>query len=423
VILVVVLLLLATLGVSLTLLATLLTCLMLNRNKVPRQEDTLPNADRTSAGSPSNGAGTPRVSILKPLCGLEDGLEENLCSFAHLRGVSFEVVLSVASEKDPCLEIVHSILRRFPESPFVLVVGGITPGLVANPKVERLIAASRVARGDIFFISDANIRVSPEDIARTVSVFDDPSVGGVSNLFVAEGARTLGAAIESLYLLTFVMPGCVAASAAGATCAVGKSMAITREVCDRIGGFESFADLLAEDQAIALSVRSAGLRWELSLNIVRNIIVTRTLGQALARQIRWGKIRYSFSRAIYTAELLVNPVPLSILAVCAAAALAHEWLGYAAAFTTLLSFLRCLEAGLLSRLSGARLARTQILLAPFQEILRFGTWLAPFFSKEVVWRDHRARLGRGTLMLPSSHVVTDDNRVPGDAGLKWGRLP
>jgi ceramide glucosyltransferase len=299
----------------------------------------------------------------------------------------------------------------------------MTPGLVANPKVERLIAASRVARGDIFFISDANIRVSPQDIAQTISAFDDPSVGGVSNLFVAEGAQTFGAALESLYLITFVIPGCVLARAAGATCAVGKSMAITRGVCDRIGGFESFAGLLAEDQAIALAVRSAGLRWTLSLNIVRNVIVTRTLSQALARQIRWGKIRYSFSRAVYTAEFLANPVPLVLLAMGASASLTPQWFEYVLAFSAALILLRCLEARLLSRAAGAEASRKYILLAPLQDIMQFGIQFVPFFSKEVNWRDHRARLGRGTVMLPSRHVVSEGKRIRAEGGLKWGRLP
>jgi ceramide glucosyltransferase len=200
-------------------------------------------------------------------------------------------------------------------------------------------------------------------------------------------------------------------------------MAITRKVCDQIGGFEAFASLLAEDQAIALAVRSAGLRWKLSLRIVRNVIVTRTLRQALARQIRWAKIRYSFSKITYIAEFLVNPLPLAILAACASAALASAAFPSTLALTASVSLLRWLETRILSRSTGVAISSAYLLLAPLQDILQFGTQFTAFFSKEVNWRDHRTRLGRGTVMLPSRHIVTDGKRFPSDAGLKWGRLP
>ena len=37
---------------------------------------------------------------------------------------------------------------------------------LSNPKVERLVAAARVARGEILFVSDSNVRVEPGDVAR-----------------------------------------------------------------------------------------------------------------------------------------------------------------------------------------------------------------------------------------------------------------
>ena len=364
-----------------------------------------------------------RVSILKPLSGLEDGLEENLASFAELRGVSYEVILSVADRRDPALEVVRAITQRFPEAPFVIVVGGITPGLVVNPKIERLIAASRIARGEIFFISDANVRVSADDLAQTVALFDDPSVGCVSNVFVGEGARCVGSAIESLHLLTFVVPGTILAKVSGATCVMGKSMAITREVADRIGGFEAYATRLAEDQAIGLAVREAGYRWALSPVVVRNVIINHSLGQALSRQLRWGKIRYAFNRALYTAEFLSNPLPLSLLGSVVSVFLAPQMTASVAAFTFGIAVIRCLQAGILARAVRTGLAWPGTLLAPLQDLLQFCTQFVPFFSSEVNWRNHCARLGPGTVMLPSRRGVLESGSagVSPEPPFTWGR--
>src|SRR5688572_28915285 len=153
------------------------------------------------------------LSILKPVCGLDDELEENLVSFTRLRGIRYEVIVSAEEWSDPALEIVRRVMREHPEAPFRVVVDPGSPFGVVNRKVERLIAAAREACGEIFFISDSNARVEPDDLARTLEAFDDPRVGCVSNVFTGAGACSFGATIESLHLLSFVAPGAVLASA------------------------------------------------------------------------------------------------------------------------------------------------------------------------------------------------------------------
>jgi ceramide glucosyltransferase len=341
----------------------------------------------------------PRVSVLKPLCGLEDDLEQNLASFAALTGVSYEVIFSVASAHDPVIEVVEKVRRRFPEAPFKLVVGGIAPGLVANPKVERLIAAQRIARGEILFISDANVRVSADDVRQTLAAFKDPTIGCVSNAFLGEGPVSFGSLVESLYLLMYVVPGCILADFAGVTCLVGKSIAIRRDVLEAIGGFESYSNFLAEDQAMGLAIREAGYRLALAPVIVRNVTVKRTLREVLARQIRWCKIRYAFSKLSYLAEFLGNPLPIALLACMSAFILEADW-RFSIDVAVVIA-LRLLQAVTMSRATAAGISSRALLLVPLQDVLQFVSQFAPFFSREVRWRSRRARLGRGTLMLPS----------------------
>ena len=343
------------------------------------------------------GSDVPLVSILKPLSGSEDELEQNLTSFTDLQGVTHEVILSVSSYGDLSVPVINTVKERFPNAPFIRLIGGITPGLVANLKVERLLAAQRIARGEILLISDSNVRVSPEDIARTVRFFDDPTVGCVWNPFSGLGASTLGSIIESLYLLIYVIPGCVFAQTCGRVCVIGKSMAIRREVLDAIGGFESFAYVLAEDQTIGLAVKQAGYRVVLAPTIVRNVSVKRTLREALARQIRWNKIRYSFSRIIYAAEFLANPFPLAALASIAAIVLCGDITSVVLPAAAIA--IRFVQAAILNRATAAGISARRLLLMPMQDILQFiGQW-APLFSSEVRWRAVRTRLGRGSLML------------------------
>ena len=245
------------------------------------------------------------ISILKPVCGLDDELEENLISFTRLRGIRYEVIISAEEWEDPALEVVRRVMRTHPFAPFRIVVDGGSRSGVVNRKVERLIAATREAKGDVFFISDSNVRVEPDDFARTLALFDDPRVGCVSNLFTGAGARSLGATIESLHLLSFVAPGAVLAASAKVPCVVGKSMALTRRVHDAIGGFEQFRRVLAEDQAIGVAVREAG--YEVALSPV----IASPFGRRPARTIERKSI-FSISQiSTAIATLICVPLPNS----------------------------------------------------------------------------------------------------------------
>lgn len=399
-----VLLALAAAGAVLTTVQTGLVVRFLRRRRRPFAGCRQAPATRTFRPAVSITT-PPRVSILKPLSGLDDGLEENLASFARLTGVSHEIVLSAAREDDPAVAVARRAMARFPEAPFRLVVGGGTGIALSNPKVDRLVAAARVAGGDIFFVSDSNVRVLPRDVAATVAAFDEPAVGCVSNLFTGSGARSFGALIESLHLLTFVLPGTILAAKGGVACVVGKSMALTRAAHDAIGGFAAFTHVLAEDQAIGCAVKAAGFRIALSTVVVRNVTVTRSLRRALDRQARWGKIRYSFSKLTYTGELLLNPLPFSLLA-CGGVALGSPGLPplpLAAAGAVLL--LRLAQGFVLARAARADLTAAQLLLLPVKDLLQLATQLLPYLSREVDWHGHRARLGPGTRLRPSRHAL------------------
>lgn len=323
------------------------------------------------------------VSILKPVCGLDDELEENLLSFVSLRGVEYEVILSVEEQGDPALPILKTAVRDHPDV-FRLVIGGGSRRGVVNRKVERLVAAARVAKGPILFISDSNVRIGPDDVANTVAAFSDPRTGCVSNLFTGAGAETLGATVESLHLLSFVAGGTVLAASTGVPCVVGKSMAISREALLAIGGFEAFRNVLAEDQAIGLAVRQAGFEVVVSPVVVRNVIIRRTIRRAVDRQIRWNKIRYAFSHQLYVAELLLNPLPLAVLAMS---------IGGPPALPLIIVLLRMGQVAIIRR---AMSAAAPLWAVPLLDMLMFYAWFIPFFSNRVTWRGYEARIGKNT---------------------------
>jgi len=381
---------LAGLGALVTALQAVLTLLFRRRGRFFQHG---PHVRLGWAGRFRQGGFSRRrqVSILKPVCGVDDELEANLDSFAAIRGVAYEVIVSIADLHDPALPIVERVMARHAEVAWKLVIGG-DPKLEAfNRKVARLIAAMRHANGDVILISDSNVRVEPDDVAMTVRAFDDPLVGCVSNIFTGSGARSFGASIESLHLLSFVVPGAVIAAMANIPCVVGKSMAIRRDVLAAIGGFEAFERVLAEDQAIGLAVRDAGYDVGLSPVVVRNVVVKRTVKRALDRQIRWNKIRYAFSKRTYLSEFLLFPFAFAVLA-----ALLHP---VAWPLPVAILVLRLLQVAMLARATHAPLGILELLLVPVFDLLHFGAQFVPYFDDRVTWRGHATRLGPKTVLL------------------------
>ena len=60
----------------------------------------------------------PAVTMLKPLCGAEPGLYENLRSFCQQDYPQFQIVFGVQDAADPALAVVERLRREFPALQF-----------------------------------------------------------------------------------------------------------------------------------------------------------------------------------------------------------------------------------------------------------------------------------------------------------------
>lgn len=335
--------------------------------------------------------GRPGVSILKPLCGVDDELERNLECFAALDWPEYEVLLGVRGPDDAACPVARRLEARFPGR-FRLVFQRGEPGL--NPKVNQLVTLARAARHEVLVVSDSNVRVEPGYLAEIAALLEDPAVGLVSHCIVGVGERRLGSLFDALHLAGSVAPGVVGAQLlAGQDIVVGKSMAFRREDLAALGGFEAAKDVLAEDFVLGRMVSARlGKRVALGRRPIRNVSVARDVGDFLSRYGRWAVLHRTVTgRAVHLSQACLNPVLLGVAALAAdpgAATLAGLGALCVAKATIDGACGRALRPG------GFSLG--QLALVPAKDLVFAAAWARGLVRSTVVWRGSRIRVLPGT---------------------------
>ena len=352
----------------------------------------------------------PGISVLKPLCGNDDDLAANIASFADLPyGGEYEVVLGVRSPDDPAWPVAEEAVRRWPHR-MRLVRQEREVGL--NPKVNQLVGMARVARHDLLVISDSNIRVPDAYLADIAAHLSRPGIGCVTHPIGGAGQRTLGAFLDNVHLASTVATGMVAAGrVARKPLVVGKSMALWRQDLELLGGFESVANVLAEDHALGNRIRQE-LRVGVAVSSlpVWNIAVEKSVGHFFRRYLRWSVIhRTAISFPTYLAESLLNPIPLAVIGYAL-----RPTTGAATTLAVCAVLKPTLDAVAFSRLRRELFSWRAFGVVWVKDLLLFVTWVHGLFARTVVWRGNRLRVHSGSRLVPLAD--TTRSRVPDVTG-------
>ncbi|RKH12854.1 glycosyl transferase [Corallococcus praedator] len=337
----------------------------------------------------------PGLSILKPLCGVDDDLAANLEQFARLDYPHYEVLLGVKDVRDPAWAVAKAAQAKWPHVMKVVLQEG-EPGL--NPKVNQLVTLSSEAKHDLWVVSDSNTRVGEGYLEEIAAAFEDPTVGCVTHPVAGLGEQTFGSLLDNLHLSSSAAAGMIAAKhLADRDIVVGKSMALRREDVESLGGFFSVKDVLAEDYVIGQWVtRKLGKRVVLARSPVFNVSLRKSVDAFFQRYLRWSVIhRTAVSPTTYVAQALLNPVPLAVLG-----ALLHP------SALTGLAALGVMLGKVWVDVAVFRALRPQPVgwrAAPavlVKDALLFAAWWHGAFRRTVDWRGTRLRVVSGTRLVP-----------------------
>lgn len=334
----------------------------------------------------------PPVSILKPLRGADPGLEANLETSFRLDHPEIEIVLGAADADDPALEVARRVAARHPHVRSQIVVDERRVGL--NPKVNNLANLLRRARHDLVLISDTNVAVPPDYLRDLVAHHAQPGVGLVTSIFRGAPGRGAGARLEALQIDAFVAGGIAIAAATGRVCVVGKSMLLSRRDLGRIGGLRFLGRYLAEDQVCGEEMAKKGMRIAVAGRVIENRLGDLSVAGAVARHLRWARIRRQMNAAAFAGEILLCPVALA--ATGAAAMRTPASLGILAVATSLKI---ALDASAVLGLGG-RIDAALPLVSVVRDLGAAVLWPVAWFGRTVRWRGRVLRVGPRSLLEP-----------------------
>ncbi len=355
----------------------------------------------------------PPVSILKPLKGLEESLEENLESYFAQDYPSFEIVFASTEVDDPALVVARRVAARHPAIPVRFARSDAGFGL--NPKVANLAGALRGAEHDLVLQSDANVRARPDYLRRVVSELLAEDASLLSSMVSGTGERSAGATMENLQLTAMIAPStCFALAYFGVPCVIGKSMLFRRSELAEIGGLEHVRDVLAEDYLLGRAYQRLGKRVLLSTTQAENINRDITVDRFMSRHARWLKMRAVVHPPAFVADLFANPVGLGLLAVV----FSGLDLRYVAAFGALALGKVSADAYLVRRTRSTPMSWRALVWAPLKDVLLMAIWPYAAVSRSIEWRGTRLRIGWGTKLRADEGAlaVRALRRVLGVAG-------
>ncbi|MGB8843579.1 MAG: bacteriohopanetetrol glucosamine biosynthesis glycosyltransferase HpnI, partial [Aliidongia sp.] len=330
----------------------------------------------------------PAVTILKPVCGLDAGLYENLVSFCRQDYAGpVQIVIGAHRESDPAVAIARRVIADLPDVDIALVVDAALPG--SNFKVCNLSNMMAAVKHDVLVLADSDMRVEPHYLNEVVAPLLEPGVGLVTCLYKGRPVGGLSSVLGCANINYWFLPSALVERTLGSAIGCfGATIALRRATLERLGGFGAFINQLADDYVLGTLVRGLGLKLALSTYVVENIVEETDLSTLFRHELRWHRtIRSITPVASFTAAIVTNPVVLAAIALPLTDFTPCAWLALAASLAVRQGLVYTCRSTLGLVPLGAA-------LVPVRDGLSFALFITSFLGHRVTWRDSHFQVGQ-----------------------------
>ncbi|MEI9994897.1 MAG: bacteriohopanetetrol glucosamine biosynthesis glycosyltransferase HpnI [Rhizomicrobium sp.] len=327
----------------------------------------------------------PAVTLLKPLhfdsLGLEDDLETFL---AQDYPAPIQIVFGVQNPSDPAIAIVNHLKARHPGIDIALVVDERRYG--SNAKICNLINMAEHAKHGVLVMSDSDIAVPRDYLAKVVGALLQPGVGAVTCPYTGLAGASAWSTLAAMGTSYDFLPNMVFGTWWGlANACLGSTIALRRASLDQFGGFEAFVNYLADDYEIGRAVRHRGQRVVVLPLAVTHRCTEETARELISHELRWSRTVRIVRPGSHATTVITHPFPLALLGV---AFLGLGTIPLAAVAAALLA--RLILKFRVEKAFGA--ASGPAWLMPVRDTISMMVFFASFFGQKVAWRGTRLKV-------------------------------
>ncbi len=323
----------------------------------------------------------PPVSLVRPLCGIDNYAADTLRSTFELDYHCYEILFCVASAQDPVLPLVRQLIAEYPSVSAKLLIGD--DWVSANPKLNNVLKGWRVAAHRWIVIADSNV-LMPRDYIQRLFANWRADTGLVASPPIGSHPQGFWAELECAFLNSYQARWQYLIDAFGRGFAQGKTMLWRRADLEHAGGIEALGTEAAEDAAATKVVRSAGLKVRLVDRPVAQPLGHRSAAEVWNRQLRWARLRRASFLIYFLPEILAGGVvPLIAIAVLASA--------YGISVPVSVTAFAALWYGsemLLAAAAGWHVAALSPLYGFARDLLLPALYIGAFTGDGFVWRGH-----------------------------------
>src|SRR5262249_6299826 len=145
-------------------------------------------------------AASPPVSLVRPLCGIDNYAAETLRSTFELDYPRCEILFCVADTADPVLPLIKDLIAAYPTVAARLLIGN--DRVSANPKLNNVVKGWRAALPDWIVMADRNWLLLRDYIQRMFASWR-ADTGLVASPPIGSHPRGFWAEIECAFLNTY----------------------------------------------------------------------------------------------------------------------------------------------------------------------------------------------------------------------------
>jgi len=355
---------------------------------------------------------TPPATVLKPICGLEHGMDENLRSFCEQDYPEYQIIFGLHGKDDTAIPVIEKIIQDYPELDLEMVIDTRLHG--SNHKVSNLINMFPSAKHDILLVADSDMRVGKNYLHDIVAPFANTANGAVTCLYSGHSEGGLASRLNAMFINEWFLPSVLISDALkDISYCLGATMAVRREILTDFGGFEALSNYLADDYMLGQMVSERGYKIHLSHTIVDNLSYESSYKSLFLHELRWARTLRAVEPLGYLGTFLTDTLVIgSLTALFALIFTQHTFLPASILGITITArILLHLQVKSALGLNG----RGSLLLIPVRDLLSFIIRIVSFAGHSVEWRNHIFSVDDDGLIheepeTDSKDLVKEDNQ-------------